>query len=90
MSDPEIIPLSERDSTAENQQQQQQNSHDEDAALNSVENRKHKTEMNAGLLGESSAVILVLGFVFLMWIVVLISVQQLTISSPGPFNAVRA
>ncbi|RXN17245.1 endoplasmic reticulum metallopeptidase 1 [Labeo rohita] len=84
MSDPEIIPLSERDSTAENQQQQQQqpDSRDEDAALNA--------EVSAGLLAESSAVILVLGFLFLMWIVVLISAQQLTISSPGHFNAVRA
>ncbi|KAL0199044.1 hypothetical protein M9458_007584, partial [Cirrhinus mrigala] len=38
MSDPEIIPLSERDSTAENQQQQQQqpDSHDEEAALNKL------------------------------------------------------
>ncbi|XP_050956721.1 endoplasmic reticulum metallopeptidase 1-like [Labeo rohita] len=88
MSDPEIIPLSERDSTAENQQQP--DSRDEDAALNSVEDRKHKTKVSAGLLGESSAVILVLGFLFLMWIVVLISAQQLTISSPGHFNAVRA
>ncbi|RXN17243.1 endoplasmic reticulum metallopeptidase 1 [Labeo rohita] len=88
MSDPEIIPLSDRDSTAENQQQP--DSRDEDAALNSVENRKHKTKVSAGLLAESSAVILVLGFLFLMWIVVLISAQQLTISSPGHFNAVRA
>ncbi|KAL1279125.1 hypothetical protein QQF64_025798 [Cirrhinus molitorella] len=91
-----MIPLSERDSTVrrirtqQNQQQQQPDSRDEEAALSSVRSSKHKPEGSAGLLGESSAVILLLGFVFLLWIVVLISVKQLILSSSGHFNFVRA
>ncbi|KAI2644857.1 Endoplasmic reticulum metallopeptidase 1 [Labeo rohita] len=66
-------------------------SRDAEAALNALRSRKHKPEVSAGLLGESSAVILLVGFVCLLWIVVLISVQQLmSSSSPGYFNSVRA
>ncbi|RXN10841.1 endoplasmic reticulum metallopeptidase 1 [Labeo rohita] len=63
---------------------------DEAAALNGLRRRKHKPEVRAGLLGESSAVLLLLGFVCLLWLLVLISLQQLVISSPGHFNALRA
>ncbi|KAF4098064.1 endoplasmic reticulum metallopeptidase 1-like [Onychostoma macrolepis] len=84
MSDPEFIQLSERDSQQD--QQQQRDSDEEEAALNAPQSREHKR-----LMRESSAVILLLGFGFLLWILVLISVQQLIISSsPGHFNSVRA
>ncbi|KAK2917033.1 hypothetical protein Q8A67_001407 [Cirrhinus molitorella] len=93
MSDPEIIPLSERDSTVRrirSQQNQQQPDSDEEDALSSVRSSTPKPEGSAELLGESSAVILLLGFVFLMWIVALISVKQLILSSSGHFSFVRA
>uniref|UniRef100_A0A9J8B3I4 Endoplasmic reticulum metallopeptidase 1 n=2 Tax=Cyprinus carpio TaxID=7962 RepID=A0A9J8B3I4_CYPCA len=93
MSDPEMIEFSERDSTVrrtraeQNQQQQQRDSDEEEAALNAPQSREHKP-----LMGESLAVILLLGFGFLLWIVVLISFQQLIISSSSPkhFSSVRA
>ncbi|KAK2917034.1 hypothetical protein Q8A67_001408 [Cirrhinus molitorella] len=88
-----LTAISERDSTVRRirtQQNQQPDSRDEEAALSSVRSSKHKPEGSAGLLGESSAVILLLGFVFLLWIVVLISVKQLILSSSGHFNFVRA
>ncbi|ROL46785.1 Endoplasmic reticulum metallopeptidase 1 [Anabarilius grahami] len=74
----------------QNQQKQPDSSEDEAAALNGFRSRKHKPEVSAQLLGESSAVILLLGFVCLLWVLVLISVQQLIISSSGQFNSVRA
>uniref|UniRef100_A0A8C1KKX7 Endoplasmic reticulum metallopeptidase 1 n=1 Tax=Cyprinus carpio TaxID=7962 RepID=A0A8C1KKX7_CYPCA len=95
MSDPVIMQIRERYSTGrrirDQQNQQQWDSRDEEAALNGLQSRKHKPEMRAGLLAESSAVILLLGFMCLLWILVLISVQQLiSSSSPGHFNALRA
>ncbi|XP_073691638.1 endoplasmic reticulum metallopeptidase 1-like isoform X2 [Garra rufa] len=99
MSDPVIIQLSESDATVrrirarqnnQQQQQQQPDNRDEEATQNSVRSRKHKPEVRAGQLSECSAVALLLVFVFLLWIVVLISVKQLTISRPGHFNFVRA
>uniref|UniRef100_A0A673GY95 Endoplasmic reticulum metallopeptidase 1 n=1 Tax=Sinocyclocheilus rhinocerous TaxID=307959 RepID=A0A673GY95_9TELE len=85
----------ERDSTvrrirAQQNQQKQPDCGDEAAALNGLRSRKHKPEVSAGLLGESSAVLLLLGFVCLLWLLVLLSLQQLIISSPGLFNALRA
>lgn len=74
----------------QNQQKQPDSRDDEAAALNGFRSRKHKPEVSAQLLGESSAVILLLGFVCLLWVLVLISVQQLIISSSGQFNSVRA
>uniref|UniRef100_A0A671QTV8 Endoplasmic reticulum metallopeptidase 1 n=1 Tax=Sinocyclocheilus anshuiensis TaxID=1608454 RepID=A0A671QTV8_9TELE len=85
----------ERDSTvrrirAQQKQQKQPDCGEEAAALNGLRRRKHKPEVSAGLLGESSAVLLLLGFVCLLWLLVLLSLQQLIISSPGLFNALRA
>uniref|UniRef100_A0A9J7ZUH9 Endoplasmic reticulum metallopeptidase 1 n=1 Tax=Cyprinus carpio carpio TaxID=630221 RepID=A0A9J7ZUH9_CYPCA len=85
----------ERDSTvrrirAQQNQQKQQDCSDEAVALNGLRRRKHKPEASAGLLGESSAVLLLLGFVCLLWLLVLLSLRQLVISSPGLFNALRA
>ncbi|KAF4099004.1 endoplasmic reticulum metallopeptidase 1 isoform X2 [Onychostoma macrolepis] len=73
----------------QNQQQIQLDFRDEAAALNGLRKRKLKPEVS-GLLGESSAVLLLLGFVILLWVLVLLSLQQLIISSPGHFNALRA
>lgn len=74
----------------QNQQQIQPDFRDEAAALNGLRRRKLKPEVSAGLLGESSAALLLLGFVILLWLLVLLSLQQLIISSPGHFNALRA
>ncbi|XP_026081649.1 endoplasmic reticulum metallopeptidase 1 [Carassius auratus] len=86
--------IRERDSTGrrnrDQQNQQQWDSRDEEAALNMLWSRKRKPEMRTGLV-ESSVVILLLGFVCLLWTLVLISVQPLiSSSSPGHFNALRA
>ncbi|CAM4663254.1 unnamed protein product [Leuciscus chuanchicus] len=88
----------ERDSTVrriraqQNQNQQnQEHSRDEANAMNGFRSRKHKPEVSAQLLSETSAVVLMLGFVCVLWVLVLISVQQLVISrSTGQFNSVRA
>jgi len=88
----------ERDSTVrriraqQNQNQEnQQNIRDEVNAMNGFRSRKHKPEVSAQLLSETSAVVLMLGFVCVLWVLVLVSVQQLVISrSTGQFNSVRA
>ncbi|XP_059412979.1 endoplasmic reticulum metallopeptidase 1-like [Carassius carassius] len=89
MSDSEILQLREIDSTVRRtraeQNQQQRDSDGEEAALNALQSREHKP-----LMGESAVLILLLGFGFLLWILVLISDQQLITSSPGHFSSVRA
>ncbi|CAM4274204.1 unnamed protein product [Leuciscus chuanchicus] len=108
MNNPDIMQMSERDSvlrtrrtsrtrTQENQDQQTQEDQepdagDEEAALNGPRSREHKPAVKREFLRESCAVVLLLGFLSLMWVLVLISVQQLIISSrsTGHFNATRA
>ncbi|XP_067278850.1 endoplasmic reticulum metallopeptidase 1 [Pseudorasbora parva] len=88
----------ERDSTVRRiraqQNQHQPDRSDEAAAVNGFRSRdfrKPKPEASAQLLHESSAAVLVVGFVCVLWVLVLISVHQLIISgSSGHFNAVRA
>ncbi|XP_051745106.1 endoplasmic reticulum metallopeptidase 1-like isoform X2 [Ctenopharyngodon idella] len=91
MSNPVTIPISERDSTIRNRAQHNQQKHPDSCNEKGLRSRNHKPEVSAGLLGESSVVILLLGFMCLVWILVLISVQQLiSSSSTGHFNALRA
>ncbi|XP_043090301.1 endoplasmic reticulum metallopeptidase 1 isoform X3 [Puntigrus tetrazona] len=86
----------ERDTTVrrirpqQNQNQTGPDCGDEAAAPNGLRRRKPKPEVSSGLLRESSAALLLLGFVVLLWVLVLLSLQQLIISSPGLFNAPRA
>ncbi|XP_051960365.1 endoplasmic reticulum metallopeptidase 1-like isoform X1 [Xyrauchen texanus] len=77
--------------------QNKQNQRDcagEPAGLNGLghaaRRRKQKPEVSAQLLGESSVLLLLFGFVCLLWVLVLISLQMLVIRSSGEFNAIRA
>ncbi|XP_048013228.1 endoplasmic reticulum metallopeptidase 1-like isoform X3 [Megalobrama amblycephala] len=89
MSNSAIILISERDSTVRNRSQHnQQKQPDSSCNKKGLQSHNHKLELSAGMLRESSVVILLLGFMCLVRILVLISVQQL--SSTGHFNALRA
>ncbi|ROK56431.1 Endoplasmic reticulum metallopeptidase 1 [Anabarilius grahami] len=93
MSNPVIIPISERDSTVRNRAQHNQQKQPDSCNEKGLQSHNHKPEVSAGMLGESSVVILLLGFMCLVRILVLISVQQLissSSSSTGHFNALRA
>lgn len=86
----------ERDCTVRRSKafQNHQNPQDGPSELNGLEaagrKRKQKPEVSAQLLSEGTGGLLVLGFVCLLWVLVLISLQQLVITSSGEFNAVRA
>ncbi|XP_073791708.1 endoplasmic reticulum metallopeptidase 1 [Danio rerio] len=68
----------------ENQQSQRPDS------LNGLRRLKLRAPGSGPLLTEARAVLLLLGFVCLLWTLVHLSVQQLIIRSPGTFNALRA
>ncbi|KAA0719665.1 Endoplasmic reticulum metallopeptidase 1 [Triplophysa tibetana] len=78
--------------------QNHQNPQDGPSGLNGLDNglepavrkRKQKPEVSAQLLSEVTGGLLVLGFVCLLWVLVVFSLQQLVIRSSGEFNAIRA
>lgn len=89
----------ERDCTVRRSKafQNHQNPQDGPSGLNGLNGlepagrkRKQKPEVSAQLLSEGTGGLLVLGFVCLLWVLVLISLQQLVIRSSGEFNAIRA
>jgi len=95
--------MSERDSTTvrrirtqqnQTQENQEPDDGDEEAALNGPRIREHTSPAvkKREFLRESCAVVLLLGFLSLMWVLVLVSVQQIIIRSrsTGHFNATRA
>ncbi|KAG1974105.1 endoplasmic reticulum metallopeptidase 1-like isoform X2 [Pimephales promelas] len=105
MSNPDMQ-MSERDSTTvrrirtqqnqtlQTQENQEPDDGDEEAALNGPRIREHTSTAvkKREFLRESCAVVLLLGFLSLMWVLVLVSVQQIIIRSrsTGHFNATRA
>ncbi|XP_067237046.1 endoplasmic reticulum metallopeptidase 1-like isoform X4 [Chanodichthys erythropterus] len=91
MSNSAIILISERDSTVRNRSQHnQQKQPDSSCNEKGLQSHNHKLELSAGMLRERSVVILLLGFMCLVRILVLISVQQLSSSSTGHFDTLRA
>ncbi|XP_055036290.2 endoplasmic reticulum metallopeptidase 1 [Misgurnus anguillicaudatus] len=79
-----------RTKALQNHQIPQDGSRGHNGLESAVRKRKQKPEVSAQLLAEGSSVLLVLGFVCLLWVLVLISLQQLVIRSSGEFNAIRA